>query len=135
MDFKNANELLALCEEKNLPISEIMRIREIELGETASEIVNKKMTRVLGIMKDAAFSPIRQPVKSMGGLIGGEKAESPRSGEKRSLRKSASEGNYLCYGYTGNECLHGADRGLSYCRFCRNRTGADAGNAGTLSIL
>ena len=43
MDFKNANELLALCEEKNLPISEIMRIREIELGETASEIVNKKM--------------------------------------------------------------------------------------------
>ena len=60
MDFKNANELLALCEEKNLPISEIMRIREIELGETASEIVNKKMTRVLGIMKDAAFSPIRQ---------------------------------------------------------------------------
>ena len=122
MDFKNANELLALCEEKNLPISEIMRIREIELGETASEIVNKKMTRVLGIMKDAAFSPI-------------QKAESPRSGEKRSLRKSASEGNYLCYGYTGNECLHGADRGLSYCRFCRNRTGTDAGNAGTLSIL
>ena len=56
MDFKNANELLALCEEKNLPISEIMRIREIELGETASEIVNKKMTRVLGIMKDAAVA-------------------------------------------------------------------------------
>ena len=24
MDFKNANELLALCEEKNLPVSEIM---------------------------------------------------------------------------------------------------------------
>lgn len=137
MDFKNANELLALCEEKNLPISEIMRIREIELGETASEIVNKKMTRVLGIMKDAAFSPIRQPVKSMGGLIGGEarKLSLHAQEKKRSLRKSASEGNYLCYGYTGNECLHGADRGLSYCRFCRNRTGADAGNAGTLSIL
>ena len=47
MDFKNANELLALCEEKNLPISEIMRIREIELGETASEIVNKKMTPII----------------------------------------------------------------------------------------
>lgn len=72
MDFKNANELLALCEEKNLPVSEIMRIREIELGETAAEIVNKKMARVLEIMKDAAFSPIKQPVKSMGGLIGGE---------------------------------------------------------------
>ena len=72
MDFKNATELLALCEEKNLPVSEIMRIREIELGETSAEIVNKKMTRVLEIMKDAAFSPIKQPVKSMGGLIGGE---------------------------------------------------------------
>ena len=86
MDFKNANELLALCEEKNLPVSEIMRIREIELGETASEIVNKKMTRVLEIMKDAAFSPIRQPIKSMGGLIGGEARKlSLHAQEKRGL--------------------------------------------------
>ena len=64
-----------------------MRIREIELGETASEIVNKKMTRVLGIMKDAAFSPIRQPVKSMGGLIGGE---------ARKLSLHAQEKKGLC---------------------------------------
>ena len=33
MDFKNANELLTLCEEKNLPISEIMRLREIRSEE------------------------------------------------------------------------------------------------------
>lgn len=86
MDFKNANELLALCEGKNLPVSEIMRIREIELGETVSEIVNKKMTRVLEIMKDAAFSPIRQPIKSMGGLIGGEARKlSLHAQEKRGL--------------------------------------------------
>ena len=52
MDFKNANELLALCEEKNLPISEIMRIREIELGETASEIVNKKMKKCVDRQKE-----------------------------------------------------------------------------------
>ena len=87
MDFKNANELLALCEEKNLPVSEIMRIREIELGETAADIVNKKMTRVLETMKDAAFSPIKQPVKSMGGLIGGE-------ARKLSLHAQNNEG--LC---------------------------------------
>ena len=43
MDFKNAQELLTLCEEKNLPISEIMRIREIELGETTAETVKEKM--------------------------------------------------------------------------------------------
>lgn len=72
MDFKNANELLTLCEEKNLPISEIMRLREIELGETTAETVKERMSRVLEIMKDAARSPIEKPVKSMGGLIGGE---------------------------------------------------------------
>lgn len=72
MDFKNTQELLTLCEEKNLPISEIMRIREIELGETTAETVKEKMTRVLEIMKEAARSPIHKPVASMGGLIGGE---------------------------------------------------------------
>lgn len=72
MDFKNAKELLALCQEKKLPISEVMRQREILLGETTAEIVDQRMDRVLDIMKDAAFSPIKDPVISMGGLIGGE---------------------------------------------------------------
>ena len=57
MDFKNAKELLALCREKKLPISEVMRQREILLGETTAEIVDQRMDRVLEIMKDAAFSP------------------------------------------------------------------------------
>ena len=87
MDFKNANELLALCEEKNLPVSEIMLISEIEFGDTTSEIVNKNMTLVLEIMKDAAFSPISQPKKSMGGLIGGE---------ARKLSLQAQEKKGLC---------------------------------------
>ena len=72
MDFKNAKELLALGQEKKLPISEVMRQREILLGETTAEIVDQRMDRVLEIMKDAAFSPIKDPVISMGGLIGGE---------------------------------------------------------------
>lgn len=72
MDFKNAKELLALCQKKKLPISEVMRQREILLGETTAEIVDQRMDRVLKIMKDAAFSPIKDPVISMGGLIGGE---------------------------------------------------------------
>ena len=87
MDFKNANELLTLCEEKNLPISEIMRLREIELGETTAETVKERMSRVLEIMKDAARSPIEKPVKSMGGLIGGE-------ARKLSLHAQNSQG--LC---------------------------------------
>ena len=72
MDFKNAKELLTLCQDHQLPISEIMRQREIIVGETTGESVNSRMARVLEIMKDAAFSPIKTPVRSMGGLIGGE---------------------------------------------------------------
>ena len=72
MDFKNAKELLRLCEEQNLPISEIMRQREIQVGERDTAETDKKMARVLEIMKEAAFSPIQHPIRSMGGLIGGE---------------------------------------------------------------
>ena len=86
-EFKNAVELLTLCTEKNLPISEIMRQREIILGETTAEDVDARMARVLEIMKDAAFSPIEKPVRSMGGLIGGE-------ARKLSLHAQKKEG--LC---------------------------------------
>lgn len=71
-EFKNAAELLALCTEHQLPISEIMRQREIILGETDAHSVDSRMARVLEIMQEAAFSPIDHPVRSMGGLIGGE---------------------------------------------------------------
>lgn len=87
MDFKNAKELLELCQMQNLPISEIMKLREISLGETTMENINKRMARVLTIMKDAAFSPVREPVRSMGGLIGGES-------QKLSLH--AAQGRSLC---------------------------------------
>lgn len=96
MDFKNAKELLALCREKNLPISEVMRQREILLGETTAEIVDQRMDRVLEIMKDAAFSPIKDPVISMGGLIGGE---ARRLCEFHDLGKSLC-GNVLGKGIT-----------------------------------
>ena len=72
MDFKNAKELLTLCNDHQLPISEIMRQREIIVGETTNESVDSRMARVLEIMKKAAFSPVKTPVRSMGGLIGGE---------------------------------------------------------------
>lgn len=96
MDFKNAKELLALCQEKKLPISEVMRQREILLGETTAEIVDLRMDRVLEIMKDAAFSPIKDPVISMGGLIGGE---ARRLCEFHDLGKSLC-GNVLGKGIT-----------------------------------
>ena len=72
MNFKNANELLALCQQEGCSISEIMRRRECALGETTVEAVTRRMTRVLEIMRQSATIPLEHPVRSMGGLIGGE---------------------------------------------------------------
>ena len=72
MDFKNASELLALCAQQQLPISEIMRRRECQLGETTRDEVTHRMKRALEIMRSSALTPLKTPVKSMGGLIGGE---------------------------------------------------------------
>ena len=58
MDFKNTSELLALCQNNNIPISEVMRLREVELGETSDEEVNCRMTHALEIMKKSSVKEI-----------------------------------------------------------------------------
>ena len=72
MDFKNAKELLELCQKQNLPISRIMLNREITEGEMPEEEAHSRMARALEIMNESARTPIKTPVRSMGGLIGGE---------------------------------------------------------------
>lgn len=72
MDFKNAKELLELCRQQGCPISEIMRRRECDQGETTEEAVMERMGRALEIMRQSATIPLERPVRSMGGLIGGE---------------------------------------------------------------
>ncbi len=72
MDFKNAKELLELCQVNQMSISQVMRQREITDGEMSAEEANERMHRALQIMKSSAADPISTPVKSMGGLIGGE---------------------------------------------------------------
>ena len=72
MDFKNAKELLELCQKENLPISEIMLQREMTEGEMPMEEAHSRMAHALEIMKESAHNPIQTPVRSMGGLIGGE---------------------------------------------------------------
>lgn len=75
MDFKNGQELLLLCEEKKSKISDIMREREVSNTELSLEDVNKRMKRALEIMQDAVHLPLKEEVRSMGGLIGGEAAK------------------------------------------------------------
>jgi len=74
MDFRSGSELLQLCKEYDLPISEIMILREEkELGVNREEAL-KRMGYSYQIMKRAATKAIEEPQRSIGGLIGGEAA-------------------------------------------------------------
>ena len=94
MDFKNASELLALCTQQQLPISEIMRRRECQLSETTRDEVTHRMKRALEIMRSSALTPLKTPVKSMGGLIGGE-AGAARGQRPLHLRGRAAQGGAI----------------------------------------
>lgn len=71
-DFNNAEELLRLCRENDLPISEVMINRETQLGGIRRDVILEQIEAVLRVMNTAVDRPIADPVKSMGGLIGGE---------------------------------------------------------------
>lgn len=72
MDFKNAKELLQVCSENGLKISEVMQRRECDLMDTTQDAIMKRMTEVYQIMKDSAKQASEKPMKTMGGIIGGE---------------------------------------------------------------
>ena len=59
MDFKSAEELLNLCEENQLPISEVMRQRECLLGEVPRDSVNHRMGKAWEIMRSSATQPLK----------------------------------------------------------------------------
>lgn len=87
LEFKSAKELLDLCAKSGLSISGVMRERECQLGETTPEAVNQRMARAWEIMQNSARQPLQSPVKSMGGLIGGE---------AKKLELHRAGGNGLC---------------------------------------
>ena len=58
MDFKSAKELLDLCEENQLPISEVMRQRECILGEVPQDAVDHRMAKAWEIMHASATQPL-----------------------------------------------------------------------------
>ncbi len=87
MDFHSGRELLEICAKEQSPISEIMRRRECTLGERSRDVVDHQMAQVLDIMRSAATQPLKNPVSSMGGLIGGE---------AKKLWKHAARGKAVC---------------------------------------
>lgn len=89
MDFKNAKELLQVCSENGLKISEVMQRRECDLMDTTQDAIMKRMTEVYQIMKDSAKQAAEKPMKTMGGIIGGE---------SRRLHQLADSGKSLFLG-------------------------------------
>lgn len=75
MDFKSGKELLTLCTENHMSIAAVMKEREISMTEASMEEILRRMEKALWIMEESAHSPLTRPVRSMGGLIGGESAK------------------------------------------------------------
>ena len=74
-DFTNARELLALCETKNIPISEAMLLREISKFETSREEAEERMLRTLNVMRESVARSQTEKMQLLGGYIGGEGKE------------------------------------------------------------
>lgn len=72
MDFKSGKALLERCDEYNIPISEVMILRETAFFEKTREEAYSKMEHAWSIMKSSAKEALKGDIVSMGGLIGGE---------------------------------------------------------------
>ena len=72
MDFISGEGLLQLCQKEQCSISQVMREREVALTSASREEIEDRMIKAMGIMRNATHEPLKSPVKSVGGLIGGE---------------------------------------------------------------
>lgn len=72
MDFKSGKELLELCKNNDLRISDVMLRREAEETGSSEEEILEKLKVSLDIMDRSTKISIQEPTRSIGGLIGGE---------------------------------------------------------------
>ena len=84
-DFRNTEELLRLCSENDMPVSEVMINREIQLGGLRKDTILDHVEEVLRVMNTAVDRPIADPVRSMGGLIGGEARKLNKLDESKAI--------------------------------------------------
>lgn len=71
-DFKNTEGLLKLCSKHDLPISEVMLEREMQLGQVGRDYVINHVDESLRVMNVSVEKAVSDPIPSMGGLLGGE---------------------------------------------------------------
>ena len=107
-----AAKLLEVSRQLGLSLPEVMLRRERELNETPPEVVYEKLRVAYGIMRQAVEESLREPHKTMGGLIGGEarKLAEYRAAQK-SVRGDRFPGHLLCHGSAGGQRFDGADCG------------------------
>ncbi|WP_028828807.1 L-serine ammonia-lyase, iron-sulfur-dependent, subunit alpha [Proteocatella sphenisci] len=71
-DFTSAVELLALAEETQMSIGELMLSREVQVFGKTKEKVLSDLMHSYHIMKNSTKKALNEDLKSMGGLLGGE---------------------------------------------------------------
>ena len=64
-----AAKLLEVSRQLGLSLPEVMLRRERELNETPPEVAYEKLRVAYGIMRQAVEESLREPHKTMGGLI------------------------------------------------------------------
>ena len=74
-DFTNAAELLALCEKKDITISEAMIRREVAKFGSDRAAVEARMLKTLNVMRESVERSQTEKMKLLGGYIGGESKE------------------------------------------------------------
>lgn len=72
MIARNGEELLKICEEENISLSEYAIRSEMEKSGASREDVIKKMKMTLKVMIDSAIEGMENEVYSVSGLIGGD---------------------------------------------------------------
>ena len=68
----SGQELIDICREENITLSEYAIRQEMELKEVSREELFESMTRTLEVMKESASKGREQEVYSLSGLIGGD---------------------------------------------------------------
>ena len=72
VDFTNAAELLAICEKKDITISEAMIQREVAKFDDDRATVEARMLKTLNVMRESVERSQTEKMKLLGGYIGGE---------------------------------------------------------------
>ncbi|MBB6449337.1 L-serine dehydratase [Geomicrobium halophilum] len=98
--FRNAAELVDLAESKQLSISEIMLLQEVEETGRKRQAVYGDMDEKLAIMEEAVERGSKEDIRSVSGLTGGDSLK---------LEQYIAEGK----GLSGDTMLHAVSRAMA----------------------